>query len=233
MYEAPYENHFLNIRASRPAFLSFAGYTHAALLKTDNDALKVLAAGFGKLLTDLDADVTERGSQGGTGLARTRGANEVTASIREWARETHDVTLKPKYRKRPADLKAVLPLGLRGITKASVADLPVRLEVLLRELENRQDELGTTDATKGRALLTELRTARQQQADNKKDATDTIGDLGGSWIDLCGGLWRVHCTALGQYHEAPHHARAFFDYDQLPDYNAKRAAARTTKTPAA
>ncbi|RTQ47575.1 hypothetical protein EJV47_19360 [Hymenobacter gummosus] len=229
MYEAPYKNHFLHIRASRATFLSFARYTHGALLKTDNAALKAQAAAFGKLLAALGEDVTERGSQGGTALARTRGTKEVTASIREWARETHDVTLKPKFRKRPAELKALLPLGLSGITKADAAELPIRLEVLLRELESRQAEIGAADATAGRALLTELQAARQQQDSGQKEAADTIGDLGESWVDLCGGLWLVHCTALAQFHDAPHHARAFFNYDELPDSNAKRAANRAGK----
>lgn len=233
MYEAPYENHFLNMRAARPVFLAFARYTHAALLKTDNAALRALAPPFGAQLTALEQSTTERGGQAGSAQSQARSAGEVTASILEWLRDTHDVQLKPKYRKQPAVLLDLLPQGLTGLTEATAAELPTRLDVLLGKLEGRGAELPADVAPQGRSLLRELLAARQQQATTKKAVTDTIGDLGLGWREVCASLWQVHCTALAQFHAAPHHARAFFDYAALPNQNAKRAARRAAQAPAA
>ncbi|RAK64624.1 hypothetical protein [Hymenobacter edaphi] len=230
MYEAPYENHFLNIRAARPVFLTFARYTHAALLNTDNAALKALAAAFGAQLTELEKSTAERGGQDGTGQSQARSANDVTASIHEWVREAHDVHFKPQYRKQPAALLDLLPQGLKGITDASVAELPTRLQVLLDKIDGRAAELPAGVGTQGRALLRELLAARQQQAGTKKAVSDTIGDLGLDWREVCESLWQAHCTALAQFHAAPHHARAFFNYAALPNQNAKRAARRAAKS---
>ncbi|GAB2946192.1 hypothetical protein GCM10027048_09110 [Hymenobacter coalescens] len=232
MYEAPYENHFLNLRLARPVFLAFARYTHAALLQTDNAALAALAAPFGTQLTALESSLTARGAHDGTHQRQARGASEVTASIHEWLRDTHDVHLKPRYRKQPAVLLDLLPQGLTGLTGATAAELPPRLDVLLGKLEGLGPALPADVAAQGRTLLRELLAARQQQAATKKAVADTIGELGTDWRTACASLWQVHCTALAQFHAAPHLARAFFDYAALPNHNAKRAARRAASAPA-
>ncbi|KAA9331329.1 hypothetical protein F0P96_13845 [Hymenobacter busanensis] len=234
MYEAAYENHFRNIRASRPDFLAFARYTHTALTKTDNPALQALAAPFGAQLQALEDSVTDRTAQDGTRQRQTRTAAQVAAAIREWVRELHDVTLVPKLRKRPADFKALLPQGLSGLTEAT-QQLPKRLEAFHKTLGEYTADFGPEPAQQASALLAELQAAGKAKDTAQKQTQDTIGELGLGWQQLCDALWHTHCVALAQFHAAPEKARAFFNYALVRNPNAGRngkAAKPSTPTPA-
>ncbi|QNH62140.1 hypothetical protein [Hymenobacter sediminicola] len=219
MYDEQYENHFLNIRASRAVFLQFAQYTATALAGTPSAALKKLTAPFQQLVTDLEQGLTARAGQAGSGQGGTLTQDEAIGQIQEFVRETNDVLLVPRYRKQPATLRELLPQGLDYLTGAAKKDLPTRFEAFVKKLEAYAADLGAQPATDGRALLAALATATTARTKTRLAETATISTLGTDWRALCEALWQVHCVGLAEYYQEPAKARTLFAYHLLKSRN--------------
>ncbi|SHK11561.1 hypothetical protein [Hymenobacter psychrotolerans] len=226
MYDEQYENHFLNIRASRAVFLQFAQYTATALAGTPSAALKKLTAPFQQLVADLEKGLTDRAGQAGTGQGGTVTQDEVITRIHEFVRDTHDVLLVPKYRKQAGTLREFLPQGLDYLTGAAKKDLPTRFEAFVKKLEAYAADLGAQAGTDGHALLAALATATSARTKTRQAETETISALGTDWRELCDALWQVHCVGLAQFFQEPAKARALFGYHLLKSRNGgkKKAA---------
>lgn len=222
MHEDKYQNHFLNLVASREAMLQFARYTATAAATTSNTVIRPLAAPLQTLVTKLEQSVTARGGQDAQGLSSTRTQNDIITEMKDFVRDLNKELLQPKLHKRPTELAKVLPYGLSALTKANKKQFPVRFTVFADALEEQAATLGAEAGQKARAFLTELTEATTVRDATDKASQDTIGELGADWGLLCAGLWQVHCTALAQLHAEPARARAFFNYDLLPRRNTKR-----------
>jgi hypothetical protein len=221
-YQDLYENHFANIRCSRPTFLGFLNYTVTATAASPHAALKALSAGLKMAADTLAGSVVAREGQDGTGQALTRSKKDVLRAMRVFVQHTHAVTLVPAYHATPAKLDELLPQGLMHLTDANATDLPVRFEAFGKALATHADDFPTDLAGAADKLLQELRTATENKDKGLKTAKETIGALGGQWAAATDLLWQVHCTALATFWEKPALAQAYFNYGLLPNRNPGR-----------
>jgi hypothetical protein len=232
-YHDLYENHFANIRCSRPTFLGFLNYTATATAASPNAALRKLGADLKAAAQDLAGSVVAREGQGATGQTLTRSKKDVLRAMRVFAQDANAVKLVPAYRQQPAKLKELLPQGLMHLTDASATELPVRFEAFAQALTAHAAALGAELGQDAAALLTELAAATQAKDAGLKVAKETIGALGGQWAAATQLLWQVHCTALAAFWEHPAQAEAYFNYGLLPNRNPGRAKAAKTTQPTA
>jgi hypothetical protein len=222
-YHDLYENHFPNIRCSRPTFLAFLNYSVTATAGSPNAALRKLSLDLGTAATALTGSVTTREGQDGTGQTLTRSKKDVLRAMRVFVQDTHAVSLVPAYRQQPAKLKELLPQGLMHLTDANATDLPVRFEAFAQALTAHKADFA--DATLGATatgLLAELTAATTAKDAGLKVAKETIGSIGGQWGRACELLWQTHCTALGAFWDQPGQAELYFNYGLLPNRNPGR-----------
>lgn len=229
-YHDLYTSHFVNIRCSRPTFLSFLNYTVTALAESPTPALKALHAGLLVAATALGGSVVARTGQDGTSQSLTRSKKDVLRAMRVFVQDTNAVTLVPAYRQLPDQLKQVLPQGLMYLTEANATDLPVRFKAFAEALTAHAAALSTAPGKAAAKLLEELAAATAAKDAGLKVAKETIGSLGGQWAQACQLLWQVHCTALGAFWEAPAQAEIYFNYGLLPRRNPNRGPATAPKS---
>ena len=104
-----YDNHFPNIRCSRPTFLGFLDYSVTAATNSRVAALKALAPGLKAAADELGGTVVAREGQQGAGQTLTRSKKDVLRAMRAFVQDINAVRLVPTYRSRPDDLKQLLP----------------------------------------------------------------------------------------------------------------------------
>lgn len=228
-YDDKYENHFLNIEAGRDRFAEFARYTDTALRAPGTDArLAALAEEFGAALAVFDTGLTGRTAGRGTSQSGTRTENTVWTQVKALVNELDVTKVQPTYFTQAAELLAVYPDKLSGLTQAPKALRLARFTAYVEALEARRKALGADGGTRARALLADYTAATAVKQRGRKTVLDSTATLGPDAEALCAALWQVHTTALWVHRAEPRRAAAFFDYALL---SAKGGRARKPAQP--
>jgi len=225
MYEERYDNHFLNIRASRDVVADFARFTVEAVQAPGTDALltallpalQTAAAAFG---ADLSGRVTSKG-QSQTG---TQTEEKAATAFTELVQATNKKLLQPRFYDKPTEQVTFYPDKLSGLTQAPKNARLTRYTAYTKALERHEDAAIQAAGAQARLLLNAYITAAATKNKSTKALQDTITSLTPGFEALAGALWAIHCAALYVHRQEPARARTYFAYDKLPSRKAPRKA---------
>ncbi|UOQ97947.1 hypothetical protein MUN81_00255 [Hymenobacter sp. 5317J-9] len=230
LYADKYENHFLNIETSRGRLAEFARYTATALDAPGTPAaLAALAPALGAALTAFDGGLSNRTAGSGSTQSGTRTEDAVWRQVQALVQELDVTKVKPAYFGQPAELLAVYPDKLSGLTQAPKTKRLARFRAYVEALEARAKKLGADGGARARALLTQYGAATAGKQTAQKAVRDSIATLGPDAEALCAALWEVHTGALWAHRAAPAQAAAYFDYALLATPARKAKAAQAAK----
>lgn len=230
MHKDKYENHFLNIQASRELVDDFARFTVEALQ----------AAGTDKLLTALLPPLQAASEAFGTSLSgrtTTKGQRQTGTQTEQTAatafttliQATDKKLLQPRFYDHPSEEASFYPDKLRGLTQAPKNKRLTRYTAYTEALEQHEEAAVRAVGAQARALLNAYETAAASKKQSSKKLQDTITALSPGFEALAAALWDVHCAALYVHRKEPALARNYFAYDTLPP---RRAGARRAAKPA-
>ncbi|MCR5886638.1 hypothetical protein LRS06_02375 [Hymenobacter sp. J193] len=232
MYEERYDNHFRRLQASRDAFAAFADYTAealkpAAVAKLLRDERPALLAA----LTAFRQGLSGRTSGSGQRQSGTQTEDQAFAALKAQVQATDKKLLAPRLYDHPTERPLFYPDKLSGLTQAPKSKRLTRLTAYVEQLETHADAALKAAGAQARLLLTAYTTATAAKHQGAKVLKDTISALGPEALALADALWAVHCTALYVHRQEPAKAATYFDYDTLPQRNARRTVARAQAQP--